>query len=138
MRETGVILSIEKNNATILLVKGDKCKDCNLCVTTGPNQMQLEAINKINATIGDRVEVEVPPGRVLGSSFLIFILPVILMIIGYFVGNSFFGPSTGAGEGAGIIGSILGFLLSMVLLKLIDSQFGQRISRAIITAKISS
>jgi sigma-E factor negative regulatory protein RseC len=138
MRETGVIVSEEQNRATIQLAKGDKCKSCNICTTTEPNRMQLQAINKIDAGVGDTVEVEVPPGRVIGSSFLIFIVPIILMIVGYFVGNSFFGPASGNGEGAGIIGSILGFLFSLILLKLIDSQIGQKTEMAFVINKINN
>ena len=138
MRETGVIISEEKQKVTIQMVKGDKCKDCNLCETTGPNQMQVEALNNINAHVGDLVEFEVPPAKVLGSSFLIFIVPVLFMIAGYFIGTSFFGPQSGEGEGAGILGSIFGFVLSMILLKFFDSQLGQDTNPAIVINKISS
>jgi sigma-E factor negative regulatory protein RseC len=120
MRETGVIVSEEKNQVTVQIVRGDKCKNCNLCDATGPNQMQLFAHNSMGAKIGDMVEVEIPPGKVLGYSFIIFIIPIIMMITGYFIGVQ----ASGGSEGAGIISSLVSLGLSFLVVKFFDSQLG--------------
>lgn len=125
MRETGIIVSEKDNQVTVQMVKGDKCENCNLCSTTGPNQMQIEAYNSLGAKVGDMVEVEVPPGKVLGYSFIVFIIPIIMMIAGYFAGVAITKNPSGSGEGAGIIGSISGFALSLLLIKIFDSQLGR-------------
>lgn len=133
MRETGVIISEKQNQVTVQIIRGDKCKGCNLCDATGPNQMQLVANNSFGAKIGDTVEVEVPPGKVLGYSFILFIIPIIMMIAGYFVGTSF---SSGS-EGVGIIGSLTGLALSFLIIKFLDSQLGSSDQSAQVINKIS-
>ena len=124
MRETGVIVSEKNNQVTVQIVKGDKCENCNLCSATGPNQMQIVAFNSLGAKVGDMVEVEVPPGKVIGYSFIIFIIPIIMMIVGYFAGVAIAKNPSG-GEGAGIIGSISGLALSFLIIKIFDSQLGR-------------
>lgn len=121
MRETGVIVSEKQNHVTVQMIRGDKCNGCNLCETIGPNQMQIVANNSLGAKIGDTVEVEVPPGKVLGYSFIIFIIPIIMMIAGYFIGTSVFGGS----EGIGIICSLSALAIAFLLIKIIDSQLGR-------------
>ncbi len=121
MRETGIIVSEKNNQVTVQMIRGDKCKGCNLCDATGPDQMQLVANNSLRANIGDTVEVEIPPGKVLGYSFIIFIIPIIMMIAGYFVGAS----ASGGSEGFGVIGSLSGFALSFLVIRFLDSQLGR-------------
>ena len=114
MKESGIVVSAQKNFATIQIVRGEKCQGCTLCDDVGADKMQVQAMNRIGAGVGDWVEVEIEPGQVLGHSFLLFVMPILIMIVGYFIGSRL---GDGSGEGYGILGSLAGVALSFLILK---------------------
>ena len=119
MQETGTIISTDGNKAVIQLDRGDKCDGCNVCHAFGENKMQLEASNNINAKVGDWVHVVVEPKQVVKSSLLIFMFPLLMMLIGYFVAVRFIPPFT---EGIGIVGAFGGLALAFVFIKITDKR----------------
>jgi sigma-E factor negative regulatory protein RseC len=46
----------------------------------------VEAINEIGARVQDLVEVEIPSGEVVKSSMVVYLLPVLMLIVGYLIG----------------------------------------------------
>ena len=117
MQEIGTIISLQANKALIQVNRGDKCEGCNVCHAFGENKMQLEASNHINAQVGDVVQVDINPGDVLRGSILVFLFPLAMMIVGYFVGMRFSVTGT---EGAGILGALVALALSFVVVKFVD------------------
>jgi len=119
MREQGIIISTDGERATIEINRGSKCDGCRACHTFGESKMRLEARNALHAHVGDAVEVEVQPGNVIKNSLLIFILPLFLMGVGYFVGVK---SSPDAGEGAGILGAFAALFLSLLFLRMLEKR----------------
>lgn len=117
MQETGTIISTDGNKAVIQLDRGDKCDGCNVCHAFGENKMQLEATNSIGAKVGDCVNVVVEPKQVVKSSMLIFMFPLFMMLLGYFVAVRFVPPFT---EGVGIVGAFVALVLAFVVIKMTD------------------
>jgi len=117
MRETGSIIAVSGKTATIQLMQGEKCDGCNACSAFGENKMHIDALNKIGAKVGDMVEVDVEPKEVLKSSMIVFIFPLLMMIVGYFIGGKIVPDHS---EGAGIIGSFSGLIFAFLLIKLTD------------------
>lgn len=134
MRETGIIISQEKDQATVQMARGEKCDGCNLCSMAEDGRMRVTALNKINAGVGDMVEVEIPPGKIVGYSMLLFIMPILMMILGYFAGKAVFTFSHG--ESSGILGSIGGLVLSFVIIRLIDRRFASTTNPATIINRL--
>lgn len=126
MRETGIVISAEDNKVRVQISRGDKCDGCHACDATGANAMQVEASNDIGARIGETVDVEVSPGQVFGYSFILFIFPIIMMIVGYFIGMRFSANVDNPGEGTGILGAFLGLGLSLAMIKLYDTFWARK------------
>ena len=125
MRESGVIISARGAFVNIQIERGEKCGECSACFIDTSGKMQVEARNDIGAKIGDRVEVEIEPKRVVGHSFLIFVFPILMMIAGYFVALQF--RTIGdTGEGPGIVGAFTALLLSFGILRIFDSVWKSR------------
>ena len=72
----------------------------------------VKAENPVRAMAGDMVTVESSSGRVLGAAMVVYLVPVILFFVGYFVGAAL-GLSGGAvavglaGFAAGVICAVL-------------------------------
>ena len=106
MIETGVVNKIEKNLAWVTMIKGEQCAGCTACKAFGEGSFEVVALNNTDAKVGDNVEVEINPRQVVKHSTIVFILPVLSIIIGYFLGNSYLTHTGLSLEAAGIIGSL--------------------------------
>ena len=119
MQETGTIISTDGKTAVIQINRGDKCGSCTVCRPLDGSTMRLEAINAIGASVGDVVNVSIEPKHVVKSSMIIFVLPLFMMFVGYYVAVRFFPPSR---EGVGIIGAFTALILSFVFIKMTDKR----------------
>jgi sigma-E factor negative regulatory protein RseC len=119
MQETGTIISIDGNNAVIQINRGEKCEGCNVCHAFGENKMRLEAVNNIGASVGDCVNVNIEPKNVIKSSMIIFVFPLLMLLVGYFIAIQFVPPYT---EGTGILGALIALALSFVIIKVTDKR----------------
>ncbi len=106
MIETGVVNKIEKDIAWVTMIKGEQCAGCTACNAFGEGSFELVALNDPGAKVGDKVEVEINPRQVIKHSTIVFLLPVLSLIIGYFLGNSYLTLIGLSLEAAGIIGSL--------------------------------
>jgi sigma-E factor negative regulatory protein RseC len=117
MRSRGIVVSIEGDKCRISVNAGAECMGCpskNHCNMGEGKGKTVLAINKCGAEVSDHVIFESDPSKVLLSSFLIWILPIISMFIGYFIVNHF-------AQGIWPILASLAFLFSsFFVLKLID------------------
>ncbi len=77
------------SQARVQLVAGDHCEGCpasNVCKPGGGGQRLLEVHDPVGVTVGDRVRIAVPGGAVLRASFLVYGLPLVLLLIGVWLG----------------------------------------------------
>lgn len=81
--------------------------------------MQLEALNNIGASVGDWVNVIIEPQDVVKNSMLIFIFPLLMMLVGYFVAVRFIPPYS---EGIGIFGAFAALALAFMAIKITDKR----------------
>ena len=79
------------------------CKAEMFCNTKNDNEYLVLNPKKINVTCGDYVELYLPPGRTILSTFLVFALPLILFPIGYLISKNLFSYNE-------IINALVGFL----------------------------
>ena len=103
MQQTGIVQKLQHNIAEVKITRssacGESCASCGLCPG---REAKFFAINDINATVGDTVIIDMADGKVLGAAFLVYIVPLIMMIIGYFSGHAVFNSEA--------LGIIMGFL----------------------------
>jgi sigma-E factor negative regulatory protein RseC len=106
MIENGVVNKVEKNFAWIKMVRGEQCAGCTACKVFGDGSFEIMAVNDPGAKPGDIVEVEINPKKVIKYSTIVFLLPVLGLIIGYFLGSSYLTKIGLSSEAAGILGSL--------------------------------
>ena len=127
MEEIGQILKTKGNQALVKIERHSLCSKCtNKCQLAAPESHELDEIevevdNPINAKNGQKVKIEMEEQALVIASLIIYIIPLICLILGYFIGLYFMGfIGANPSEGAGIIGSLLFLGLSFSLIKIID------------------
>lgn len=120
MRQTGIVEEVRGNTATVKIIRssacGENCASCGLCQN---KEMLAEAKNTANAAAGDTVIIETADNRVMGAAFLAYILPLIAMLAGYFLGAV-------KSETAGIIASFIFLAAAFAAVILTDKKRRQK------------
>jgi sigma-E factor negative regulatory protein RseC len=83
-----------------------ECATCGGCAHP-EETMTAEALNLCDARPGDAVTVESETGRVMGLAALLYVMPVALLVAGYFV--------VPGGEGVRIVGALLGLAAGLAV-----------------------
>ena len=84
---------------------GHDCKSCGGCGPDSMTQITAVAENQVGARPGDTVRIESESRTVLGLAAVLYLFPIIVLFLGYFIAS---GP-LGLGEGASMIAG-LGFM----------------------------
>ncbi len=108
--ETGTVTKTDADTAWVRTKKSSSCAGCaskDSCSTLGGREMEVAAINTVNAREGDTVVIRFETGSLLKASFLIHVFPIICLIIGAFIGQKF-APDYGLNPS--FLSPVLGFL----------------------------
>lgn len=126
IEEEGRVVKIEPGYAIVHAERGSSCEGCSSkssCQTMGGTDektMEIRAINEIGAKVGDKVRIAIDSVILLKSSFLIYIVPLIFMIAGGIVAESYAianMPNSDADLIAGAVG-ITCLVISFIFVKL--------------------
>ena len=101
--------------ATVLLVRESACSgDCHKCSGCGAAKetMLFTARNAVGAGKGDLVKVESATGPVMKAATVLYVVPLVLFFLGYYLGD--------LAGGMGTLFSCLGFVLGIVLVVVYD------------------
>jgi sigma-E factor negative regulatory protein RseC len=110
----------EDGTATVVHIRESACSgDCHKCSGCGAAKeaILLEAKNSIGAKMGDLVIIESETGPVLKAAAVMYMLPMVLFFVGYFVGDALFGR--------GALVGCLAFAASIALAVLYDRKIGK-------------
>lgn len=120
----GIVQSVDGELATVAVSKRgacDGCTDKHLCFGVGNEKPDIiSAINPINATKGQMVEIAMPEGVFLKTAFLIYLLPIICLIAGAFILPEF--TTIVDQDLTAVIGSVIGLSLSATFIILYDKK----------------
>ena len=88
--------------------------------------MNLIAANTIGARPGMRVKVQVETRELLVGSTVVYILPIVFFVGGYYMGWSL-GPSIGlAGQAGGIIGAFAALVASFPAVRYLTARLSKK------------
>ena len=89
--EQGVVLRTDAETAWVKTVRSSACEGCTArgsCHTMGGgNDMEVKALNTAGAGVGDRIVLSFETASLLKASFLIYVFPIILLIVGAALGQ---------------------------------------------------
>lgn len=93
---------------------GGNCDDCNEC--RYENLIKSTVENTIDARRGQHVMIETPTAGVVKGALAIYILPIVLLVAGYFVAAAF-SLSEGMCVLAAFIATVAGVLIARIISK---------------------
>jgi len=110
--ETGIIIELKAADvALVLCQKNSACAHCSaekIChANEGSQTRQVEVYNPDGAQVGDQVRLSVTTRSFLYSSFLLYIVPLIVLIIGAVIGKEI-APLFEIGLDANALSAIMG------------------------------
>ena len=111
--EQGKIVQIAEQKAIIQMEASSHCNTCgarhSCTALSGEMVRQIEIPIIKNIKVGDNVTISYQPRNRIISAFLVFILPILFLILGYFIGLYFWGS-----EGKAILTSFAGLILAFI------------------------
>ena len=97
------------------------CANCNNCAQKPGTELLAMASNKIGAKTGDVVEVESIAGSSIGIAVIVYVLPCVFLMLGFYLGQVL-GLSELASVGVGGLGILVGFLPAILLNRVITNR----------------
>ena len=90
--EEGIIIKVNPATAMVKTKQMTACESCtekDTCHSAGGGKkiMEVEAVNTANAQLGDTVIVTFATSQLFKLSFLLYVFPVIVMIVGALMGE---------------------------------------------------
>lgn len=126
MRQRAVVISTNGELAEIEVSRSTMCDGCHkngecghTCelsgIVSGGKKMTTMAQNRVGAEVGDIVEVETEDRKVLGYAALVFLMPLLVCSVFYFIADAISDSDL-----TSMIVAALGFVLSFVALTILD------------------
>lgn len=112
--------------AEVVRIRESACSgDCHQCSGCGAARetMILKAENPIGAKAGDLVKVQSDSSPVLKAAAVLYILPLVMFLAGYLLGENLWGR--------GILVSLICFALGMIPLRLINRYLDKKMTYTI-------
>lgn len=118
MKETGLVVGVHENNATVKIERRSACGSCKGCRlgTSDETFMNIEVSNEVGAMVGDIVEVDMETTNVLLAAFIMYGIPLIALLTGIFVS---YGLSRLVGYTSDAIHMLFGILTMIIAFFLI-------------------
>jgi sigma-E factor negative regulatory protein RseC len=128
IEEYGTVVELKgKQTAVVVCEKGSFCKNCasmEACRLGDDNRsMLVDAHNPLGARVGDKVKVVTSSKSFLQSSFILYIVPLIALVIGAAIGHVL-GERLETGVDPNLLSAIFGiaFLVGSFLVIRVGSQ----------------
>ncbi|PID28383.1 MAG: hypothetical protein CSB55_05290 [Candidatus Cloacimonadota bacterium] len=127
--DIATVKEISGDKVTFELCNNESCASCGLHGMCGGGKVITHTVKtSLALKKGDKVRIKLSTRIKLASSFIVFVVPVILMIVFYAVGKYFFGLN----EDLSVLFSLGGLGISVLFIKFVDVKAGEKINFEII------
>lgn len=139
MEQIGFVRSIIDGKVELEIKRvsgcGDNCKGCGSSCDIPAHIVTLP--NKINAKIGDFVEIKGEPKKLLKYAMIVYMIPFIFLIAGIVLGNNYF-KSVGNPnfELLSFLTGLISIIVSYFFIRIIDKRISKKDEQSISLVKI--
>ena len=89
--EHGIVIRTDSGEAWVKTIKSGSCEGCSArgaCHSLSDSgDMEVNAINKAGAKVGDRIVLSFETSSLLKATFLLYVFPILLLITGAAIGQ---------------------------------------------------
>jgi len=89
--EQGIVIRTDSRGAWVKTSKTGSCEGCSArgaCHSLSEHgEMEVKAINEAGAKVGDRIVLSFKTSSLLKATFLLYVFPIILLVIGAVIGQ---------------------------------------------------
>ena len=118
MKNTGLVIECINDDVKVRFIKESACGgNCAACGGCASKPVEIIIKNTLGAEVGDKVEVESDTSHILKWSFLLYIMPIVVLITTYIISDKYL---------SGIMPEIAGVLMIFITF-LPVRYFGNRI-----------
>lgn len=90
MTETGTVIKLNKNTATVRVERKTACESCRICsIRPNASHIDINLKNDVSAKVNDRVEIFLTDSIVIKSSLIVYLVPLFFAFIGLLIGLFF-------------------------------------------------
>ena len=91
--EHGIVIRTGSGEAWVKTVKSGSCEGCTArgachSLSDSGGDMEVNAINEAGAKVGDRIVLSFQTASFLKATFLLYVFPILLLIIGAVIGQA--------------------------------------------------
>lgn len=123
MEEEGVVLKIEPTCIYVLMKEKSHCAKCGVCIKDERKRFILRLNNSVRVKVGDKVKVSLEFKYILAASFIIYIVPLFGLLLGYFLGCGLtFLIKINYEQVIEVILSILGLIVAFIIIHQYDKR----------------
>jgi sigma-E factor negative regulatory protein RseC len=93
LTEDGIVKESKDGIATIVISDSENCKECTAKLYCKPGNSNLRSLtvnDPLGVSVGDSVKISIKGSQILRVSFLIYGMPLILILAGLFIGMQVF------------------------------------------------
>jgi sigma-E factor negative regulatory protein RseC len=129
IEEIGTVRSVNGPLAIVDVPKKNACQGCTAGCKIEDQNMEIEAFNKAEAKVGDRVVISVEPFTFTKGSMIVYGLPAIGLVIGAVFGKEIMARFF-RGTDPDILSAIFGFgafILILAMVKIWSNSAGKKI-----------
>lgn len=140
-RERGIVDQADSQKAVIHIQQSSHCATCASredCHAMNDKVMRIEVANKLNVKAGDHVEIAVPTRSLLKLSLIVYLVPILMLMVGAFVGQQWGKDSSSDATMASVIGGISAMAISFLGLKGLDRKMRGKVEYSPRITKILS
>ena len=127
MEQTGIVEECIAGMAKVKITRSSACgESCAACGMCPGKETVIEAKNDCGAVKGDTVLLNMSSGKVLNAAFLVYIVPVVLLVAGCIAGDYIF-----KSENMGILSGFALMIVSFIAMHMLDKKLKSRYSPTI-------
>lgn len=115
MIRVGRVIEAQGDRLSVCFSRPEACESCGMCGTGRDN---TTVTLKGQAQVGDQVEVDMPEAQVLKVSLVSYMLPLLGLLLGLYVGTQVFNNR----EMFVMLAGFIGLALALIALKLVDKK----------------
>ena len=118
MKSSGKVTEVNGNKIKVKMFKESSCAHCSGCGDASKLTRELDLFYNGEVEIGDIVTFELEDAKMLKIGFLVYILPIIMMLIGFVISSKM-----GNSEKTSVFISFGFLIISFICLHIYDKYF---------------